>query len=270
MNDMPMMTPAPTAPPPGVRAPPERVRDPAPTPVARSWRWAWVPRAGVAVGATALAQAATSSGPARSQPGHVTASDGSSTTTTAPGRPHPFGGRMHGGFGAGGGFGGHRGSGRWRPFIYGEFTIKGPNGYETLSERTGTVSDVTDTSGSTWSLTVKSADGTSGTFTVDSGTSVNGGEMGIGSVKTGRHRAGHGRGVGWNLDGQAGHRPDRAAGQRRARGDRRAPVDPSGTRAPGGDLGTRTPTSAGPGPRRPNGSGAGSAGPAGGARGDDG
>ena len=71
------------------------------------------------------------------------------------------------------------------PFIYGQFTIKGPNGYETLAERTGTVSDVTNTSGSTWSLIVKSADGTSGTFTVDSGTSVNGGEMGIGSVKTG-------------------------------------------------------------------------------------
>jgi hypothetical protein len=71
------------------------------------------------------------------------------------------------------------------PAIYGQYTVKGPNGYETLSERSGTVSDVTDTSGSTWSLTVKSADGTSGTFTVDSGTSVNGGEMGIGSVKTG-------------------------------------------------------------------------------------
>ncbi len=55
---------------------------------------------------------------------------------------------------------------------------KGPNGYETISERTGTVSAVTDTSGSTWSLTVKSADGTTGTFTVDSGTSVNGGRDG--------------------------------------------------------------------------------------------
>jgi hypothetical protein len=69
--------------------------------------------------------------------------------------------------------------------LYGQYTIKGPNGYETLSERTGTVADVTDTSGSTWSLTVKSADGTSGTFTVDSSSSVNGGEMGIGSVKSG-------------------------------------------------------------------------------------
>jgi len=69
--------------------------------------------------------------------------------------------------------------------IDGQFTLKGPNGYETIAERNGTVSDVTDTSGSTWTLTVKSADGSSGTFTVDTGTSVNGGETGIGSVKTG-------------------------------------------------------------------------------------
>ena len=142
--------------------------------------------AGVAVGATALAQAATSSGPTTPASAAVTASDATSTTTTTvPGRLHPFEGpgRMGGGFGGGGGFGAPGIGGG--PFIYGEFTIKGPNGYETLAERTGTVSDVTDTSGSTWSLTVKSADGTTGTFTVDSGTSVNGGEMGIGSVKTG-------------------------------------------------------------------------------------
>ncbi len=142
--------------------------------------------AGAAVGATALAQAATSTGPtAPAAAASVTASDATSTTTTVPGKPHAFGGpgRQRGGFGLGGLYGGPGIGGG--PFIYGEFTIKGPNGYETLSERTGTVSDVTDTSGSTWSLTVKSADGTSGTFTVDSGTSVNGGEMGIGSVKTG-------------------------------------------------------------------------------------
>jgi hypothetical protein len=141
--------------------------------------------AGVAVGATALAQAATSSGTTpHTGAASVTASDGGSTTTTlSPGR-HGFGGPggFRGGMGVGGLGGSAIGGG---PFIYGQFTIKGPNGYETISERTGTVSDVTDTSGSTWSLTVKSADGTSGTFTVDSGTSVNGGEMGIGSVKTG-------------------------------------------------------------------------------------
>ena len=168
-------------------------RDPEPT--RRGPAGAWLKlavgvgaAAGVAVGATALAQAATSSGGtdadaavgrrrridvdhhdgprpdarlrwARSRSGAGSAAVGSEASRRS---------------GSGGG-----------PVIDGQFTIKGPNGYETLSERTGTVSDVTDTSGSTWSLTVKSADGTSGTFTVDSGTSVNGGEMGIGSVKTG-------------------------------------------------------------------------------------
>jgi hypothetical protein len=136
--------------------------------------------AGVAVGATALAQAATSSGTTPQSDASVTASG--ATTTTVPQHVHGFVGP--GRFGAG--FGGPGGPGLGAgPFIYGQFTVKGPNGYETISERTGAVSDVTDTSGSTWSLTVKSADGTSGTFTVDSGTSVNGGEMGIGSVKTG-------------------------------------------------------------------------------------
>ena len=137
--------------------------------------------AGVAVGATALAQAATSSGTPPSD-ASVTASDPTSTTTTVPQHVHRFVGPGRFGAGFGGPLGPGLGAG---PFIYGQFTVKGPNGYETISERTGTVSDVTDTSGSTWSLTVKSADGTSGTFTVDSGTSVNGGEMGIGSVKTG-------------------------------------------------------------------------------------
>jgi len=150
--------------------------------------------AGVAVGATALAQAATSSGTApHTGAASVTASDGGTTTTTLPPGRHGFGGagRFRGGMGVGGlgGIGGLGGPASGAgPFIYGQFTIKGPNGYETISERTGTVSDITDTSGSTWSLTVKSADGTSGTFTVDSTTSVN---------------------------GQAGHRPDDGEGERR-------------------------------------------------------
>jgi hypothetical protein len=165
----------------------------APTPDHRSTprrRWLKVAvgigaAAGVAVGATALAQAATASGGTTPE-ASVTAS--TSTTTTVPGPKARFGGPGRAGFGGGGfGFagGGLGGAGLGGPIVDGQFTIKGPNGYETLSERTGTVSSVSDTSGSTWSLTVKSADGTSGTFTVDSGTSVNGGEMGIGSVKTG-------------------------------------------------------------------------------------
>ena len=141
--------------------------------------------AGVAVGATALAAATTTSSPAQNAGATVTASG--SSTTTAPTLPTPpLGPRGLGGPGFGGGPVGRGGLGiGGGAFIYGQFTIKGPNGYETLAQRTGTVSAVTDTSGSTWSLTVKSADGTSGTFTVDAGTSVNGGEMGIGSVKTG-------------------------------------------------------------------------------------
>ena len=132
--------------------------------------------AGVGVGATALASAATA--PSTTQP-----SSGESTPSTTPG-PHQspgghFGGRFGGGAFGGvfGGFGG--------PVVHGQYTVKGPNGYETIDERTGTVSAVTNTSGSNWSLTVKSADATSGTFTVDSSTSVNGGESGIASVKSG-------------------------------------------------------------------------------------
>ncbi|HLM96166.1 MAG TPA: hypothetical protein VK283_07605 [Acidimicrobiales bacterium] len=145
--------------------------------------------AGVAVGATALAQAATSSSSSpQSAAAAVTASG--STTTSLPPRSHGFvgpGGRLRGpgGFGDFGPLGGGPGVLGGGSVIDGQFTLKGPNGYETIAERNGTVSDVTDTSGSTWTLTVKSADGSSGTFTVDTGTSVNGGETGIGSVKTG-------------------------------------------------------------------------------------
>ncbi len=177
MNDMPVIPPVgqmpsgPPAPPPAMR--PARGRRLTKLAVGVG------AAAGVAVGATALAQAATSpGGGAANSDATVTASAATSTTTTAPTGPPGFGGHHRGGFGPLGGFGGG-------PVLYGQATIKGPNGYETLAERSGTVSDVSNTSGSTWSLTVKSADGTSGTFTVDSGTSVNGGEMGIGSVKTG-------------------------------------------------------------------------------------
>jgi hypothetical protein len=183
MNDMPEMPPAALVPP----WAPAPDTGPAPT---RRWLRLMVgvgAAAGVAVGATALAQAATASGGTTPDtPASVTAS--TSTTTTVPGPPKGFGpGRARYGLG-GPGFGGPVFGGPLLgggPVIDGQFTIKGPNGYETLAERTGTVSSVTNTSGSTWSLTVKSADGSSGTFTVDTGTSVDGGEMGIGSVKSG-------------------------------------------------------------------------------------
>ena len=75
---------------------------------------------------------------------------------------------------------------------------------------------------------MKSADGTSGTFTVDSGTSVNGGEMGIGSVKTGDTVRVTAVVSGGTVDGQAGHRRDRAEGQR---WDLAADAPPVGTTA---------------------------------------
>jgi len=147
--------------------------------------------AGIAVAAAAIAEAAT--GPAAAPPAAATAaaSSSSNSSTTTPSTPAPrFGRRLGGGvFGGPGGFfagGGGPGLGAGGA-IYGQETIKGPNGYETVAWRTGTVSSVSDTSGSTWSLAVKSADGTTGTFTVDSSTSVNGGEMGIGSVTNGQN-----------------------------------------------------------------------------------
>jgi hypothetical protein len=131
--------------------------------------------AGVGVGATALAGAATS--PTTTQP--------PSKGSNAPAY-HGFGGHFRGGPAAfGGGFGGAFGGGPGGGVIHGQYTIKGPKGYETLDERSGTVSAVSDASGSVWSLTVKSADGTSGTFTVNASSSVNGGESGIASVKVG-------------------------------------------------------------------------------------
>jgi hypothetical protein len=70
--------------------------------------------------------------------------------------------------------------------LHGEVTVKGPNGTdETLEIQTGSVTSVKDVSGSTWSLVVTSSDKTALTYTVGSSSSVNGGETGISSVKTG-------------------------------------------------------------------------------------
>jgi hypothetical protein len=77
------------------------------------------------------------------------------------------------------------GFGGFGPVLHGEATVKGPNGYETIEVQTGKVTSVSDVSGSTWSLVVTSADNSAITYSVNSDSSVNGGEMGIGSVKTG-------------------------------------------------------------------------------------
>jgi hypothetical protein len=84
----------------------------------------------------------------------------------------PFGGKMFGLFGGFGRFGG----------LHGEFTIKKPDGsgYETVATQTGEVTAVSPSS-----ITVKSEDGFSRTYSVDENTVVGSGRDGIGSVKTG-------------------------------------------------------------------------------------
>jgi hypothetical protein len=133
------------------------------------------------VGATALASAATSN-----------TTPSSTTTPAKPGSNfghgpggHGFGGHGFGGHGFGGGFGGGMGLGPFGQVLHGEGTIKGPNGYETIEVQNGTVTSLKDLSGSTWSLTVTSADKTALTYVVNSGSSVNGGETGISAVKSG-------------------------------------------------------------------------------------
>jgi hypothetical protein len=128
---------------------------------------------GVGVGAAALASAATSS----------TSPSGSGTPKAS--APPAFGHHFGSGHGfAGRGFAG-AGFGGFGPVLHGEATVKGPNGYETIEVQSGTVTSLKDVSGSTWSLVVTSADKTALTYTVDSGTSVNGGETGISAVKAG-------------------------------------------------------------------------------------
>ena len=88
----------------------------------------------------------------------------------------PFGGKLFGFGGFGGhGFGGFGG-------LHGEFTIKKPDGsgYQTIATQTGEVTAVSPSS-----ITVKSEDGFSRTYSVDENTVVGSGRDGIGTVKTG-------------------------------------------------------------------------------------
>jgi hypothetical protein len=122
-------------------------------------------------------------------------SESSSTTATtapaqlqppgqSPGQPFGWGGRGHG-HGRGGLFGGKLfGPGGFGRFggLHGEFTIRKPdgNGFQTVAAQTGEVTAVSPSS-----ITVKSEDGFSRTYSVDENTVVNSGRDGIGSVKTG-------------------------------------------------------------------------------------
>ncbi|HZQ77970.1 MAG TPA: hypothetical protein VFE55_11610 [Acidimicrobiia bacterium] len=87
----------------------------------------------------------------------------------------PFGGKLFGFGGFGHGFG--RGGG-----IHGEMTVKKPDGsgYETVATQVGEVTAVSPSS-----ITVKSEDGFSRTYSVDENTVVGSGRDGIGSVKSG-------------------------------------------------------------------------------------
>ena len=113
-------------------------------------------------------------------------------TPTTPGQATPGNGVPNGGpgrrFGHGGpfggklfGFGGFGGFGRFGG-LHGEFTIKKPDGsgFQTVATQTGEVTAVSPSS-----ITVKSEDGFSRTYSVDENTVVGSGRDGIGSVKTG-------------------------------------------------------------------------------------
>lgn len=92
-----------------------------------------------------------------------------------------FGRGRHGPFGTFFGPGGFGHFGRGGP-LHGEFTVRRPdgNGFQTVAVQTGEVSAVSSSS-----ITVKSEDGFSRTYSVDENTVVGAGRDGIGTVKTG-------------------------------------------------------------------------------------
>jgi hypothetical protein len=101
---------------------------------------------------------------------------------SAPGKPFGRGGHGHG---HGGLFGGKLfGLGGFGRFggLHGEFTVRKPdgNGFRTVAVQTGEVTAVSPSS-----ITVKSEDGFSRTYSVDENTVVGSGRDGIGTVKTG-------------------------------------------------------------------------------------
>jgi hypothetical protein len=105
----------------------------------------------------------------------------------APAQPDPsakggrFGRGHHGPFGKFFGLGGFGHLGRGGP-LHGEFTIRKPDGtgFQTVAVQTGEVTAVSSSS-----ISVKSEDGFSRTYSVDENTVVGAGRDGIGTVKTG-------------------------------------------------------------------------------------
>jgi hypothetical protein len=127
--------------------------------------------AGLAVGAGALAFAATDPGSTTTTPPTTAANGAPSTPGTAPApAPGPGGPGKFGRHGFGGG-----------PGIHGEFTVPAPNGgYETLDNQVGQVTAVSNSS-----ITVKSEDGFEKAYVVDDNTVVNAGRDGIANVQNG-------------------------------------------------------------------------------------
>jgi hypothetical protein len=117
----------------------------------------------------------------------VAQTSASSTTpsTTVP-SAGPNIGKHGGGFRGRGGFGpfggpGKFGMGGMRGIIHGEFVRpNGSNGYQTVDVQTGQVTSVSSSS-----ITLKSADGFTKTYSVTTNTLVDAGRDGIGSVKKG-------------------------------------------------------------------------------------
>jgi hypothetical protein len=137
-----------------------------------------------ALGITSIASAATTT------PG-ATGATTATSTPTAPGdapAPPPPGGTPpgngngpRGGHRPGGGPGAPGGLGRLGQALHGEYVVKKADGtYQTVDSQNGAVTAVSSTS-----ITVKSDDGFSKSYTVDAATIVNAARDGIASVKVG-------------------------------------------------------------------------------------
>lgn len=155
---------------------------PAPPTGGRTPRWK-VPRTALTVGLTAFLGMAgagaafavsgtDSSTPARSAP----ASGSGSGSGSAPTGPGPAGGRVHGPRGGLGPMGPGLGG-----VLHGVFTTRNGTGFKTVEIQVGSVQP----GNSSTSITVKSADGYSQSYSVESSTVVNSQAGGITSVRPG-------------------------------------------------------------------------------------
>jgi hypothetical protein len=125
------------------------------------------------IGGIGVAVAQTSGGSSTTSPSSSVPGAAVPGGPRGPGGPGGPGGRFKGGPGPG--FGGPRGA------IHGEFVQPdGNGGYRTVNQQVGDVTAV-----SSDSISVKSADGFSKTYSVDENTVVNSGRDGIASVKNG-------------------------------------------------------------------------------------